>query len=204
MAAGTQSVPRSGRRWLRGATMLLVLAGLAGCQAGQPDQPIVYTAPPDIMNRTYPPVPSPSASPGPSDSAAPSGVLSSDTPVLGATAGASIDPARVGRPPKGGVIFGTAAGPVSCSVLNPSDVLSSSDPFFFVAYLTDQMDGTKPVTLHVVKDGATLADDVQPATGSSFDCFGNQKPITALPPGAYEFQILLARTVEADGSVTIR
>jgi hypothetical protein len=165
---------------------------LVACQAANTG-PIVYTAPPEVLARTFPP---PSASPSPPASAAPTIAPDGSEAPVGSEA--------VARPSRGAIIFGTGAGADSCSILNPADVLVSTDPVFFAALLVDQMDGTKPIVLHVTKDGVTVLDHPQAAAGHPFDCYRSTTSIGPLAPGAYRFQVLVDTTLEAVGSVTVR
>lgn len=195
------------------APLTLAFVGLAACQAGASSGPIVYTAPPDILNRSYPPL----ASGSPGDSAAPSdagSVAPSDAqesastvdqlpaePPASADAGSSV---RLGHPDPGTILFGTGAGTDSCSVANPTTVLLSTQPLFFAAHLADQMDGTKAIVLRIVKDGRPLVDHEEPADGKAFDCYGNTSPLGMLQPGAYDFKVTQGTTLEAEGNVTVR
>jgi hypothetical protein len=186
MTAGQQSALISPRGIaLHLVAVLLAIVALSACQSAA-ESPIVYTAPPEVLAaRTFAPVASPSAAP----SVGPSGATAS---------------ANVGHPARGGIVFWTAVGTDSCSVTNPTDVLLSTQPFFFAAYLTDQQDGSTSIVLHIEKDGVTLVDHQEPADGTAYDCYGNTSSLGTLRAGAYEFTVLQGTKVEADGSVTVR
>jgi hypothetical protein len=196
MTAALQTTRGTQRSRARDAARLLVLPmlmGLAACQAAAPS-PIVYTAPPDILNRTYPPTPSDSAVPSAGSPLAPS-------PVASSAPGSSVS---VGRPEPGAIVFGTGVGTDSCSVANPSEVLLSTQPFFFAARLVDQMDGSRAIVLNIVKDGQLLLEHEEPADGKAFDCYGNTSSLGSLRPGAYDFTVRLGTVTEAEGRVTVR
>jgi hypothetical protein len=186
MTTGQQSARISPRGIaLHGLVVLLAIVALSACQSAA-ESPIVYTAPPETLAaRTFAPVPSASAGP----SAAPTGATASGP---------------VGHPARGGIVFGTAVGTDSCSVTNPTDVLLSTQPFFFAAYLTDHQDGSKSIVLHIEKDGVALVDHQEPADGNAYDCYGNTQSLGTLDAGAYEFRVLQGTKTEADGTVTVR
>lgn len=184
------------------AMLVSVVVSACGTTAATP---IVYTAPPEILNRTYPPAPSDSGSPD--DSAAPTDATpgasgdgtESTAPVLGASTGPN---GVIAHPPKGTVIFGSSVGDDGCSVSNQLRKLSVTQSFFFMAYLKDVMDGTQVVTLRVIRDGNTMLNTDEPANGTAFNCFGNQKAFPPLAAGNYEFQVLQGARLEADGLIT--
>jgi hypothetical protein len=200
------------QQWIvRCIASLLAVVALSGCSAAT-STPIVYTAPPDVLNRTFPPLPSGSLAPdvsiGPDSSGAPSqapeipaGVPTPDatTPPIPASGAGEI-----GRPAPGQIIFGTGVGADSCSVANPTTVLSSSAPYYFAARLTDHQDGSLTIDLQIAKDGAPFSDLPQPPGGQPFDCVANTKSLGTLPAGAYRFQVVQGSTLEAAGSVTSR
>jgi hypothetical protein len=184
-----------------GLLVMLALLAAVACQAAATGS-IVYTAPPDIMDRTYPPLPSASADPSAAGSPGPSAVdqLPSAEPPSG-TAGASVS---VGHPDPGTILFGTAVGTDSCSVSNPATVLLSTQPFFFAARLNDQMDGTKAIVLSIMRNGELVVDHEEPADGKAFDCYGNTSPLGTLQPGEYDFRVRQGTKLEAEGKVTVR
>src|SRR4051812_7504695 len=103
--------------------LLICLLGplLTACTAAEAS-PIVYTAPPEVLDaRTFStPTPTPSAVPAASV-APPSSDQATSAP-SGSRA--------VGEPDPGQIVFGTGAGPDLCSVENPSSVLPATGPFF--------------------------------------------------------------------------
>jgi hypothetical protein len=184
-----------------GLLVIPALLAIAACQAAATG-PIVYTAPPDIMDRTYPPVPSDSVDPSAASSPAPSAV--DQLPSAEPASGAPVRSASLGRPDPGTILFGTAVGTDSCSVSNPATVLLSTQPFFFAARLNDQMDGTKAIVLSIMRNGELVVDHEEPADGKAFDCYGNTSPLGTLQPGDYDFRVRQGTKLEAEGKVTVR
>jgi hypothetical protein len=96
-----------------------------------------------------------------------------------------------------------AVGSNTCRFNAPVTEVTSSDAFYMIAGLRDDMQPADQLTLTVTKDGKDYYTNTIPA-GEKFNCYVENGSIGPLEPGVYDFKLSRGATVEAEGALTVK
>jgi hypothetical protein len=111
------------------------------------------------------------------------------------------------RTPAGHVFF--SADPYDrqnggCQFGTPVASMSSTRPFYMIAFFTDALARGDDYSLTITRDGVTYRDSGKLSADAKFQCYVEQDALGPLDPGVYRFTFTHGDKVEAEGSITIR
>ncbi len=105
--------------------------------------------------------------------------------------------------PRGQVLFGTSLGSDLCSVGGETRTLTTTDPVYFAAVLKNRLGGDQSIRLTVTRNAEPFFENVDPANGTEFECYGSRESVGPLEAGVYVFEVTHGGEIEASGTLTV-
>jgi hypothetical protein len=96
-----------------------------------------------------------------------------------------------------------AIGTNTCKFDSPVTEVTSTDSFYLIAHLRDDVQPADQIAIKVTKDGQDYFTNTVTA-GTKFNCYVENEALPPLPAGVYNFSLSVGSKTEAEGTLTVK